>query len=839
MLTDRWHEIESLYHAACERRSEERHAYLERACHDDALRREVESLLANDELASRFLETDEPARAGKPPEPMVPADEQIGPYVVLEFLGAGGMGEVYKVRDTRLDRTVAIKFLPRSFAADPAALERFQREARAASALNHPRICTIHDLGEFQGRPFFVMEFLEGQSLRDHIAGKPLPIPELLNLAVQICDALQAAHARGIVHRDIKPANILITSGGQIKILDFGLAKFGAEPRSASAGATTATEPDWTGITLTRPGSVMGTLAYLSPEQARGEEVDARNDIFSFGVVLYQMATGRLPFRAETSEELIGSILRDSPAKPSVLNPAVPGGLERVILKALEKDRAARHQSAAEMLADLQQLQRSAATAPRTRRWLLASSAAGVAVLASGAFLIRLPVFRRRKIMVAVLPLDDPGADSKQGYFATGLHSQMIRMLGRLYPDRLGVISSTSVKQYRGVNRRIDQIGSDLKVDYVVEGEVRREGDRVRIDAHLSRVKDQAQLWNATFDRDLSHILALQAEVAQGVAQGIERNLRSSPQVQLTLARPLDPEAYEAYLRGDYTKSVQLDPYYAPAYVRLADKLYLPALWGFTPPHPAFDQMLEAASKAVDLDGTLADAHAALATAKLHTQWKWGDAENSFRRAVQLEPNNADVRHGFAHFLLWAGRGKESAEQCNIAQELDPFDADLMACRGWHDLWAGEYEQAIASSQRALSFNPKHGLALLVMGWAYEQKKMFQEAISSLEKAFPSTPRAASVAHALALSGKQQAAGDVLTQLLENSKKKYVSPYDIAVIYTGLGDNERALEWLSKAYEEHSGFMVYVYLDPRFKPLRRNARFQDLLHRMGFRNQSA
>ncbi len=430
--------------------------------------------------------------------------------------------------------------------------------------------------------------------------------------------------------------------------------------------------------------------------------------------------------------------------------------------------------------------------------------------------------------MVAVLPLADPGADPKQGYFATVLHIQIIRMLGRLYPDRLGVIAPQSVKQYTGTNRRIDQIGSDLKVDYVVEGEVRREGDRVRIAAQLIRVKDQAQLWNATYERDLRHILALQAEVAQAVAQGIERKLRPSPQVQLAIARPLDPEAYEAYLRGDYEKSIQLNPYYAPAYLRQANEPYLPALWGFRPPLPAFTQML-----------TLADAHSTVAMAKLHLQWKWREAEDGFRHAIQLEQNNAGVRHGFAHFLLWAGRGRESAEQCNMAQELDPFDPDLMACRAWHDLWAGEYNQAIESSRRAFSFDPKHGLASLVMGWTYEQKGMFQEAISALENAFASTPRTASVAHALAQSGKRSAAEEVLAQLLEASKTKYVSAYDIAVIYMGLGETGRALEWLNKAYEEHSGFLVYVYLDPRFRPLRSDPRFQDLLRRMGFSKQVA
>jgi serine/threonine protein kinase len=361
MLVDRWREIESLYHFASALKPEQRQAYLESACRDDeTLRSEVESLLANNDLAAGFLETDQTESPGELAEVAVPAGERIGPYSVLEFLRAGGMGEVYKARDTRLERTVAIKFLPRALAAAPTALERFQREARAASALNHPRICTIHDLGDYQGRPFIVMEFLEGQSLRDHIADKPVPIPELVDLAVQICDALQAAHAKGIVHRDIKPANIFVMTNGQVKILDFGLAKLITDPHSAIATVTMAeTGTMVTGVTLTRPGALMGTAAYLSPEQARGEEVDTRTDIFSFGVVLYQMATGRSAFDGTTPAELIGAILHETPVKPSELNPAVPASLERIILKMLEKDRTARYQSAGELVADLNGLQQA------------------------------------------------------------------------------------------------------------------------------------------------------------------------------------------------------------------------------------------------------------------------------------------------------------------------------------------------------------------------------------------------------------------------------------------------------------------------------------------------
>lgn len=440
--------------------------------------------------------------------------------------------------------------------------------------------------------------------------------------------------------------------------------------------------------------------------------------------------------------------------------------------------------------------------------------------------------------MVAVLPLDDSDPDPKQSYFASGLHAEMIAILGRLYPDGLGVIAQTSMKRFKGTNKPIGQIGDELKADYVVKGGIRRDGGRVHLTAQLIRVKDQTQVWVDSFDRDLRQVLAVQVEIAQAVAQGIERSLSPNSQARMALTRPLDPAAHEAFLRGNFAKSVELDPYYAPAYVSLAGQVYLAALFGFVPPLPAFKKALDAASKAVELDNTLADAHAMLALAKLHAQFKWREAEDGFRRATKLDPGNAGVHHGFAHFLLWANRGRESADECSLALEHDPYDPDLMACKGWHELWAGNYDAAIESSRRALSFGD-HGLASLVMGWTYEQKGMYPEGIAALQKAFPSTPRTASVAHALARSGKRAAAEDLLAQLLEDAKKKYVSAYDFGVIYTGLGDNPRALEWFDKAYEEHSGFLVYAFLDPRLRSLRSDARFQDLLHRVGWTGQRA
>lgn len=838
MLAERWKEVERLYLSARERTPAERPSYLESATDDEELRREVESLLNNEELAATFLETEDSEANGRTLEASVPPGEEIGPYVILEFLKAGGMGEVYKARDARLDRVVAIKFLPHAFATDPAALDRFQREARATSALNHPRICTIHDVGDYQGRPYFVMEFLEGQSLRDRIASKPVPIVEVVDLAVQIADALEAAHAKGIVHRDIKPANIFVTAGGQVKILDFGLAKLGREPHYASTNIS-ETDKTITGVTLTRPGSVMGTLAYLSPEQARGEDVDCRTDIFSFGVVLYQLATGQPPFRGETSAELIGAILHKVPAKPSAINSAVPGALERMILKALEKDRIVRYQTAAELSGDLAQWQQS--TNRRSRRWALAAAGAGVASLAGGAFLARRSVFPpERRIPIAVLPFDNIGGNPQDASLADGLHRDMISVLNRLYPDRLGVIASTSAKRYQGKTATIQQIARELKVDYIVEGGVRHDGAQAHISAQLIRVSDQKPLWNGTYDRDLGQVLAAQAEIAQAIARGIERGLQPDAGVSAALARPLDAAAHEAYLRGNYTKAVQIDPGYAAAFAALASQLYIPGLYGIAPPQVMFPRIMQAASRALELDKTLGSAHAFLALSQLHLQWKWAEPEDSFRRAVRLDPANADVRHAFSHFLLWTGRAGESAQECDRAVELDPFNSTLIACQGWHALYAGGYDQALAATLRALTFDENDFWALSVMGWAYEAKGMFQEALSAAQKSRFNIPmKTASIAHMFARSGNPGAAQKILEDLLATTKTKYVSAYDIAVVYAGLDNQGQAFDWLNKGYQEHSGFMVYMNSDPRLQPLRGDPRFQDLLHRMGFPNRQA
>ena len=837
MVIDRWRQIESLFHAAYEKSAEERAHFLDEACGDETLRAEVESLLAYEDLATGFLESEGSEVSATPAvRELVPSGELIGPYTVLEFVGAGGMGEVYKAYDKRLDRYVALKILPCVEAGRPASPERFEHEGRAASALNHPNICTIYDVGEFQGRSFIVMELLEGQSLRDRIAGKPVPLGDLAAVSRQVCSGLMAAHGKGIVHRDVKPANIFVTQDGQVKILDFGLATRDAEHLGASASIRGFSAVTRT-TSFTAPGAIVGTLAYMSPEQALGEEVGARSDIFSLGVVLYEMATGKAPFRGKTAAGILGSILTDSPLKPSASNPSVPAALDHLILKALEKDRELRYQSVALLAADLNEWWQSETASGnlKTRRWMLASAGVGLTGLVGGGFLVRRSLFPvDRSIRIAVLPFENSGGDPQESFFVDGLHQDMISVINRLYPDRIGVIARTSAKRYQATGTSVDQVGRDLQVDYVVEGGVQRDRGRAHITARLIRVRDHTSLWSATYDRDLGQVIAVQAEIARAIAQGIGRRLQPDAQVSAALARPLNAGAHEAYLRGDFAKAVQIDPDYAAAFTGLANAAYYPGLFGLEPPGEAFPRMVNAATRALELDTTQAGAHASLALGKLHLEWNWSDAEEGFRRALRLNPADGEVRHFLGHYLLWSGRSDEAARECRSGLEVDPYNPDLIACIGWHELCAGHDDKALEETRRALALDPQHGWALLNIGWIYEQRGQFQEAISALRGAWDVPLRTASLGHAFARSGNHRTAEKILSDLLAESEKKYISPYDIAVIYSGLDDRERTFEWLSRAYEEHSGFLLFINSDPRFKPLRNEPRFKDLLRRMRF-----
>jgi eukaryotic-like serine/threonine-protein kinase len=849
MTQERWQKVQEVFDLVLSREPQDRAALLEQMCTGDLeLRQEVESLLAWEgkenlirnvfDGAAELLrpETTEP-RAG----PML--GRQIGVYRLTAMIGEGGMGVVYKAHDSRLNRTVALKFLNPHLNLDPAAKERFLLEARAAAALEHPNICTIHEIGETAERQLFIaMAWYDGETLSEKLRRGPLPAQEAVDIAVQMAQGLEHAHMAGIVHRDIKPANVMVTRDGLVKLLDFGVAKM-------------------TGINLTQAPVVPGTPAYMSPEQVLGRAVDRRSDIWSLGAVLYEMFTGQPPFRGDVGAVLHSITSRD-PAPIAKSRSDLPHQLERIVSKALARDPQDRYGNTRLLVQDLKALRdhTESARGPghrifparlRRRAWAFGAVAMLAVLLAVTAYYWLAGRVERSVASVAVLPFADLSPRQDQGYFADGMTDALIADLAQI--EALHVISRTSAMQYKSVRRPIPEIARELGVDAVVEGSVLTDGNQVRIGVSLVDGRSDQTLWARKYDRESHSILALQREVALAISREIRVKLAQDDQTYLHQAPSVLPEAYRLYLKGiqlRYKDSPQdwqqaadtlrqataLDPSFAPAYAELARVCTL--LGGFThllTREKAIAEGRQAIANALQRDPNLSEAHGVKGLFHEILEWDWISAEHAFKRAIELNPGNSQSCYEYGWLLTRVARFEEALRQFKRAIQQDPRAAITYHSLAHVYLYLGQYEQAIEQFQTALHLDPGYTFARSSLGQAYLLSGRQDKALVELEAVRTGDGWGpAYLAVAYAALGKKEQALKVMAELEKRWKGgQDDAAWSLALAYGGLGQTDQACKWLTIVYQKRSGNLVFLKVEPLFVSLHTTPCYQSLLKQVG------